>query len=76
MIETDSWSVIPDGRCGVCGWYTQIPLLCFTHTCSHYTDTLGVTFYMQVGDPALTKSESLAVQGVGFYIHFTCGVLQ
>jgi len=41
---------------GVCVWYTQIPLLCFTHRCSHYTNTLGVTFYGRVGDPALARA--------------------
>ncbi len=37
------------------------PLLCFTHRCSRYTNSLGVTSYIQVGNLALTKRVSWAV---------------
>jgi hypothetical protein len=34
------------------------PLLCFTHRCSHYANTLGVTFYIQVGSRLWIRSQS------------------
>ena len=51
---------------GVCGWYTQIPLLWFTHRCSHYTNNLAATFYIPSGEPGSRESVSSAVRVLDF----------
>src|SRR5258705_8028852 len=56
------------------------PLLCFTHRSSHYTNTLGVTFYIEEGGPAHARA-SVRLSGC-WILHtlyvwfFTTGVIE
>jgi hypothetical protein len=56
------------------------PLLCFTHRCSHNTNTLGVTFYIQVGRAPVLARASVRLSGC-WILHtlyvwcFTTGVI-
>lgn len=54
--------------------HTEDPVMFYTQVFAIY-EHLGVTFYIQVGAQG-SRERQFGSQGVGFYIHFMCGVLQ